>query len=96
MGPPQNFFIITTNHSLSLFWSRPVIRFPQFNDISIVYSAFCACSNNFSERLTSNTTIEITARIEPGRTYSCHVRALTHISSSFTTTISVVAKKKSK
>ena len=78
-------------------WSHPVIRFSmkvQFANIVIVYNAFC--SNNYIERRTFRTSIVITAGIKPGRSYSCFVRALTHISTTSTTTVSVVTDDISK
>ena len=94
MGPPQNFTIVSTNSTLNLSWSHPVIRFSQFANIVIVYNAFC--SNNYIERRTFRTSIVITAGIKPGRSYSCFVRALTHISTTSTTTVSVVTDDISK
>ena len=68
--------------------------FSQFANIVIVYNAFC--SNNYIERRTFRTSIVITAGIKPGRSYSCFVRALTHISTTSTTTVSVVTDDISK
>ena len=92
MGAPQNFTITTTNSSLNLTWSRPVIYFQQFAGIIIAYTAFC--SDDFTEKHSFgfDTSIVITAGIEPGRHYSCFVRAVTHLSSTTTNTSSVVTE----
>ena len=74
-GPPQDFIITVTSHSINLTWSPPLPS--QLNGVITSYLINCSSGDNIiNTTRTSSTSLTITG-LEPFTNYTCSVSAAT-------------------
>ena len=74
-GPIQNFSFTNTSHTITLFWSPPLLF--QRNGIIISYSVNCSLNNNVTYTTTTSSTSLTITELEPFTNYTCSVSAAT-------------------
>ena len=73
-GPPQNIIFNAASHSITLFWSPPIVS--QQNGVITRYFIACISKSGNIDRNTNNTSLNITG-LEPFTNYTCFLNAAT-------------------